>query len=101
MFSPITKLSKEIPWNKQLQITWENIRDVAVRYLENELSVVVDFVVEDELEWFRQQIPKQVEIDYIVLMATPENLKERVVKRDGNDKYYGRSMELHEGLNNT
>lgn len=43
-------------WDERLQITWKNILDLTRNYIQHGLNVVIDFVVEDELDWFYKQI---------------------------------------------
>jgi len=76
----------EPPWEEQLQLTWENILALTRNFIQHHFNVVIDFVVEDELEWFCNQISAlDVRIKFVVLIANKETLVERLVKRGETD----------------
>lgn len=69
----------EPPWEEQLQLTWKNILALTRNFIQHDFNVVIDFVVEDELEWFCKQISDLgVRIKFIVLIANKETLIERL-----------------------
>ncbi len=73
-------------WNEQLSIVWENILLLTKNFLANKLTIVIDYVVEDELKWFCEQLlVEQVKIYYVVLRADEEALVKRLTYR--GDKY--------------
>ena len=68
--------------------------------LDKGLDVVVDFVVEDELPWLREQLSGyDLQLRYVVLMADKETLIERLKKRN-ELRYKDRSMILLDQLSN-
>lgn len=76
----------EPPWEERLQLTWKNIAALTRNFIQHDFNVVIDFVVEDELEWFCHQISDlAVRIKFIVLVANKETLVERLVKRGETD----------------
>jgi cytidylate kinase len=64
---------KEETWKYILASTWE--------YLRQGKNVVIDFVVEDELPWLREQLNGQV-VNYIVLIADEESILKRLKQRN-------------------
>jgi len=88
----------EASWETSLRLAWENILHVTKRFIQNGYKVVIDFVVEDELEWFNKQISDlQVTLNYIVLRAEKETLIERINKR-GDIELIDRALFLLEQL---
>jgi broad-specificity NMP kinase len=84
----------ELPWERQLTIVWENILSVSRNFIEHGLDVVIDYVVEDELEWFCEHMSDlNVEIKYVVLRADKNTIVERLNKR-GNPDLIERSLFL-------
>ncbi|NHN35494.1 AAA family ATPase [Paenibacillus agricola] len=66
-------------WEERLNLTWKNILALTRNFILNDLSVVIDFVVEDELDWFCNQISDlNVELRYIILRADKDKLIERL-----------------------
>lgn len=81
-------------WEEKLQKAWEKILSATRHSLVKHPNVVVDFVVEDELPWFRKQLSDQdVQFKYVVLIADKETILERLKKRN-ELKYKDRSMAL-------
>ncbi|WP_208916202.1 AAA family ATPase [Paenibacillus uliginis] len=73
-------------WDERLEITWKNIVDLTRNYIKHGLNVVIDFVVEDELDWFCKQISDlNVNFKYVVLRADKETIIERLNKRGDID----------------
>lgn len=84
----------EPPWEERLGLTWKNILSLSKNFIEHGFNVVIDFVVEDELEWFcKQTMDLQVELKYIELRAEEETLKERLNGR-GDSYLIERSLFL-------
>ncbi|WHY79906.1 AAA family ATPase [Neobacillus sp. WH10] len=76
----------EASWEERLSLTWENILTITRNFIQNNFNVVIDFVVEDELDWFCKHISDlQVTLKYIVLRADKEKLIERIHMRGDND----------------
>ena len=100
LFWPLENIPN-ITWEKRLQLTWKNILAVTKNYLNDGLNVVIDFVVEDELEWFKTKIAKlNPKIKYVVLLASPDVLRARLQDRDNGLRYLDRSLTLLEKLSN-
>ncbi|TDF89719.1 hypothetical protein E1757_34505 [Paenibacillus piri] len=73
-------------WEERLNLTWENILALTRNFIVNDLNVVIDFVVEDELDWFCKQISDlNVELRYIILRADKDKLTERLNMRGDID----------------
>lgn len=87
------------PWDKQLSLIWQNILSLTNNFIQNDLSVIIDYVVEDELEWLFNNI-SDVKIHYIVLRADEEILINRLNKR-GEDFLIEGSLYLLNQLENT
>ncbi|MCG1023591.1 AAA family ATPase [Sutcliffiella horikoshii] len=84
------------PWEEKLSIVWQNISSLTKNYLRNGYDVVIDYVVEDEWEWFckeLQQAGMNITLHYYVLRADPEVLVERITER-GDTEMIPRSLEL-------
>lgn len=74
------------PWERRVSVTWTNLAAVTRTFLQDGLNVVIDFVVEEELEWFKEQIADfHAEIHYAVLRADAEILKNRLERRGDPD----------------
>ncbi|WP_226682995.1 AAA family ATPase [Sutcliffiella horikoshii] len=89
-------------WEEKLSIVWKNLSSLTKNFLANGYNVVIDYVVEDELEWFckeLQQARLDVTLHYYVLCADPEVLVERITKR-GDINMIPRSLELLHQLEN-
>ncbi|MFD2611627.1 AAA family ATPase [Paenibacillus gansuensis] len=88
----------EPPWEERLRLAWLNIVAVTRNFLLNGLDVVIDFVVEDELQWFTNQLSDlEVTLHYIVLHAAPDNLTARLYQR-GDAQSIHRSLFLRNKL---
>jgi broad-specificity NMP kinase len=69
-------------WEEKLILTWKNILALTRNFILNNLNVVIDFVIEDELDWFCKEISDlNVELRYIVLRADKDKLIERLKMR--------------------
>jgi broad-specificity NMP kinase len=90
------------PWEEKLSIVWQNLSSLTKNFLLNGYDVVIDYVVEDELEWFCRELHQtwmDVTLHYYVLRADPEVLVERITKR-GDTDMIPRSLELLHQLEN-
>lgn len=88
----------EPPWEERLQLAWFNIAAVTRNFLKHGLDVVIDFVVEDELQWFYEQLSDlNATMHYVVLYAEPETLAARLSQR-GDSPYIQRSLFLRNKL---
>lgn len=87
-----------VPWEKRLEITWEHIRLLASNALSHGLNTVVDYVVEEELPELLETVSEfSPEVYYIVLTASAETLRERLLKR-GDPDLTERSLFLRQKL---
>ncbi|MET3847330.1 ATP-binding protein [Paenibacillus sp. OAE614] len=69
-------------WEERLSLAWMNILSVTRNFIQSGFHVVIDFVVEDEFEWFCRQIADlNVQLKYAVLHADEETIAERLRKR--------------------
>jgi broad-specificity NMP kinase len=76
----------EPPWEERLHLTWKNILALTRNFIQHDFNVIIDFVVENELEWFCNQISDlDVRLKFIVLRANKETLIERLGKRGDTD----------------
>lgn len=83
-----------LTWEKRIEVTWKNILLITRNYLEYDLNVVIDFVVEDELKWFLTSLSDmKADIFYIVLIANEAVLKERLTRRN-EIQYLDRSLTI-------
>jgi gluconate kinase len=88
----------EPPWEKRLELAWLNIAAVTRHLLREGLDVAIDFVVEDELPWFRDQLADLgAALRYAVLYAEPDTLSARLHQR-GDEQYINRSLFLRNKL---
>lgn len=81
-------LHHELPlsWDERLSVTWKNILALTRNMLEHGLNVVIDFVVEDEFEWFCEQLSDlDVSLKFAVLRADKEKIAERLTRRGDID----------------
>lgn len=91
----------ETSWEERLSLTWENIVILTRNLIQNDFNVVIDFVVEDELDWFCKHISDlQVTLKYIVMRAGKEKLIERIRMR-GDIESIERSLFLLNKLEST
>lgn len=89
-------------WEEILSMVWQNLSSLTMNFLASGYDVVIDYVVEDELEWFcreLQQTGLKVTLHYYVLRADPEVLVKRITKR-GDIDMIPRSLELLHQLEN-
>ena len=86
-------------WEERLDLTWKNILALTRNFIQHDLNVVIDFVVEEELEWFCNQLSDlNVTLKYVVLRADKEVLMERLHTRGDNTHSVQRSMFLLDKL---
>jgi predicted kinase len=84
----------DLTWEERLALNWMNLLSLTRNFVQKKLNVVIDYVVEDELDWFVDQLSDMnVQIRYIVLTAEEEVLKNRLIGR-GNPELIDRSMVL-------
>lgn len=77
-----------------MSITWENILSLTTNLVQRDFHVVIDFVVEEELEWFCSHFSDlPVSIKYAVLVANEETLAARLTTR-GDPYLLDRSLFL-------
>jgi len=89
-----------LPWEERLWIAWKNLVDVTKNLLQHKLNVVIDFVVEDELEWFCTYFSHlEITFKYVVLRADENTLIERITNR-GDTYMIDRSLFLLNQLEN-
>ncbi|CAM4105151.1 ATP-binding protein [Paenibacillus alkaliterrae] len=66
-------------WEERLSLTWNNILALTRNFIQHDLNVVIDFVVEDELDWFCKHISDlNVSLKYVVLRADKDKIIERL-----------------------
>ena len=88
----------ELPWEERLRLAWLNIVAVTRNMLSHGVDVVIDFVVEEELEWFRGRLSEfDVTLHYAVLHAEADTLMARLRQR-GDEQYINRSLFLRNKL---
>lgn len=90
------------PWEEKLSIVWQNLSSLTKNFLQNGYDVVIDYVVEDEFEWFYKELQQaglDVTLHYYVLRADAEVIVERITKR-GDTDMIPRSLELLQQLEN-
>lgn len=91
----------EPPWEDRLRLAWLNITAVTRNFIQHGFNVVIDFVVEEELEWFCSQLSDLgVTVHYAVLYAEPDTLAARLCQR-GDEQYIDRSLFLRNKLMST
>ncbi|TDL32853.1 hypothetical protein E2R51_09295 [Jeotgalibacillus sp. S-D1] len=84
----------EASWEDRVRLSWENILLITRNYIQHDYNVVIDFVVEDELEWFRNELSDlEITLRYIVLTAEKEKILERIQTR-GDIESLDRSLFL-------
>jgi predicted kinase len=84
----------DLTWEERLALSWMNLLSLTRNFVQKKLNVVIDYVVEDELDWFVDQLSDMnVQIRYAVLTAEEEVLKNRLIGR-GNPELIDRSMVL-------
>ncbi|NOU92131.1 AAA family ATPase [Paenibacillus sp. LMG 31456] len=94
LFLHVYRGTNESPWEERLRLAWLNITAVTRNFLQHGLDVVIDFVVEDELQWFYDQLSDlDATLHYVVLHAEPETIAARLSQR-GDEQYIQRSLFL-------
>lgn len=87
-----------LPREKQRSLLWKNILSLTKNCIENNMNVIVDYVVRSELQWFCKHISElDVKIYYVVLRADKETLIRRLNKR-GDDFLIQGSLHLLDHL---
>lgn len=98
-FNATEKINK-LSWEKRIELAWNSILSTAKIYVETELDVVIDFVVENELNWLIKNTKElNVQIKYVVLIADEKTLELRLEKRE-EVQYLNRSLVLLKQLTN-
>lgn len=88
----------DAPWEERLSLTWANIVSVTRNFVRHGWNIVIDFVVEDELEWFMHEIEDtSITLHYVVLVSEEQTLLERVNGR-GTPEIAERSLFLLDKL---
>jgi cytidylate kinase len=85
---------KDVTWEEKLKLCWQNIVAVTRNIVDLGFDVVIDFVLEDEIHWFSENISdKIVNLKYFVLIAEKEIIIDRITKQ-GDNKSVERATEL-------
>lgn len=99
-FLNATEKVSKLSWEKRISLAWNSILDTTRSYIQADLDVVIDFVIEEELKWFIEETKDlDIQIKYIVLIADKQTLKKRLEKR-GDTQYLNRSLVLLDKLSN-
>ena len=78
--------SDQLLWDSILRFNWDCIIITAQRALQDNLDVVIDYVIEDELPRVRELAEKnRVPLYYIVLTADAEEIERRIRERGDVD----------------
>ena len=78
--------SDPIGWLEILKFNWECIIETAARVLSRGLSVVIDYVVEDELPLLLKLAKEHdAKLYYVVLTASKEAITKRILERGDTD----------------
>lgn len=89
---------EDLTWEQKLEYSWQKILEHTKGHLQKGLDVVIDFVVEEELPWFFEQISGMgAVLKYVVLTTTKEQIIERLKKRN-ELQYLDRALVLLEKL---
>ena len=90
--------SDRILWEDILRFNWDCIISVADRALEQNLDVVIDYVIEEELPRVQKLAEKhQAALYYLVLTADADEIEKRIRKR-GDTDLIGRALFLKKKL---
>ena len=90
--------SDPVLWEDILRFNWDCIITTAQRALQDNLDVVIDYVVEDELPRVRELAERShVPLYYIVLTADAEEIEKRIRSR-GDTDLTGRALFLKKKL---
>lgn len=88
------------PWKSEasLALVWKNIADLSINFIHHNKNVVVDYVAfPEEVELFSQRVRAkcpQVEIAYVVLWVSPDELLKRDARRIREHQMGERCLEL-------
>lgn len=83
-----------LEWSEKLQKGWNRILQTTIDQIRHNKNVIIDFVVEDELHWFINQLSGfDCRFVYVVLIADKETIIDRLKQRD-DLRYKDRAMEL-------
>ena len=78
--------SDQVLWNDILRFNWDCIMATAQRALQDNLDVVIDYVIEDEFSLVRELAEKnRADLYYIVLTADEDEIKKRIRSRGDID----------------
>ena len=78
--------SDQVLWEDILRFNWDCIIATAQRALQDNLDVVIDYVVEDELPRVRElAVKNRAPLYYIVLTADADEIEERIRNRGDVD----------------
>ena len=90
--------SDQVLWEDILRFNWDCIIATAQRALQDNLDVVIDYVIEDELPRVRELAEKnRASLYYIVLTADEDELEKRIRNR-GDVDLIGRALFLKKKL---
>ena len=97
-FFPDGQASDRMLWEDILRFNWDCIIATADRALQQDLDVVIDYVIEDELPRVQALAEKHhAALYYIVLTADAEEI-ERRIRRRGDTDMIARALFLKEKL---
>ncbi len=88
------------PWESEasLALVWKNIADLSINFIQADKDIVIDYVAfPDEVELFSQRVRAkcpQVEIVYVVLWVSPDELLKRDTRRIKEHQMGERCLEL-------
>ncbi len=92
--------SDYLQWESILRFNWDCIITTAQRALQDNLDVVIDYVIEDELSRIRElAVKNRVPLYYIVLTADAEEIERRIRNR-GDADLIERALFLKKKLEN-
>ena len=90
--------SDRILWKDTLRFNWDCILATAQRALQDNLDVVIDYVIEEELARVRELAEKnRTPLYYIVLTADADEIERRIQRR-GDVDLIGRALFLKKEL---
>ncbi|MDF2941755.1 MAG: family ATPase [Herbinix sp.] len=91
----------DIAWEDRLKITWQNIIAITQIALQNQLNIIIDYVVEEELPQLIEGLTGyDFELRYIVLVASEQTIKNRITAR-GDVELINRAFFLRTKLMNS
>ena len=80
------QVSDQVLWEDILRFNWDCIIATAQRALQDNLDVVIDYVIEDELPRIRELAEKnKASLYYIVLTADADEIEKRIRNRGDTD----------------